>query len=98
ISRSHAEWPLVELVVRAIVSDGSFRLVRIAAGGVAPVPLRLFTAEAAAQGAAATTATVSKAAENAIDGAKALPQTSYKLELLRNLVRDLLGSVLASAT
>lgn len=98
ISRTHAEWPLVELVVRAIVSDGSFRLVRIAAGGVAPVPLRLLAAEAAAQGAAATIATVSKAAENAVDGAKPLPQTSYKLELLRNLVRDLLGSVLGSAT
>jgi len=98
ISRTHAEWPLVELVVRAIVSDGSFRLVRIAAGGVAPVPLRLLAAEAAAQGAAATIATVSKAAENALDGANPLPQTSYKLELLRNLVRDLLGSVLGSAT
>ncbi|MGH6778565.1 MAG: FAD binding domain-containing protein, partial [Bradyrhizobium sp.] len=98
ISRSHAEWPLVELVVRAIVSDGSFRLVRIAAGGVAPVPLRLFAAEAAARGAAATMATVSKVAETAIDGANPLPQTSYKVELLRNLVRDLLGSMLGSAT
>lgn len=94
ISRSHAEWPLVEVVVRAIVSDGSFRLVRIAAGGVAPVPLRLITAEAVAQGAAATMTTVSKAAENAANGANALPQASYKLDLLRNLVRDLLGSVL----
>lgn len=98
ISRTHAEWPLVELVVRAIVSDGSFRLVRIAAGGVAPVPLRLLAAEAAAQGAAATMATVSKAAKHAADGANPLPQTSYKVELLRNLVRDLLGSVLGNAT
>ena len=41
ISRSHAEWPLVEVCARAVVKDGAFQFVRLAAGGIAPVPLRL---------------------------------------------------------
>jgi xanthine dehydrogenase YagS FAD-binding subunit len=95
ISRTHAEWPLVELVVRAVIAGGSFQLVRIAAGGVAPVPLRLRAAEAAAKDAPATMATVSEAAERSIKDANPLPQTRYKLDLLRGLVLDLLGSLVA---
>ena len=41
ISRTHAEWPLVEICIRAVIADGRFKFVRIAAGGIAPVPLRL---------------------------------------------------------
>jgi xanthine dehydrogenase YagS FAD-binding subunit len=95
ISRTHAEWPLVELVVRSVIAGGSFQLLRIAAGGVAPVPLRLRAAEAAAQDARATVATVSEAAERSIKDANPLPQTRYKLDLLRGLVFDLLGSLVA---
>ena len=50
ISRSHAEWPLVEVCARAVVTDGAFQFVRLTAGGIAPVPLRLQAAEAALQG------------------------------------------------
>jgi xanthine dehydrogenase YagS FAD-binding subunit len=95
ISRTHAEWPLVELVVRAVISGGSFRLVRIAAGGIAPVPLRLLAAEAAVQDAAATMANVSEAAEQSIKHANPLRQTTYKVDLLKGLVSDLLGSLVA---
>jgi xanthine dehydrogenase YagS FAD-binding subunit len=90
ISRSHAEWPLVEVCARAVVSSGAFQLIRIAAGGIAPVPLRLSAAEAALQGAAANTANIAKAADQATAGAKPLPMTGYKLDLLRGLVHDLL--------
>jgi xanthine dehydrogenase YagS FAD-binding subunit len=93
ISRTHAEWPLVELVVRSTVADGAFQFVRIAAGGVAPVPLRLHAAETHAQGAPATMATVLEAAERSTKNARALPQTGYKLSLLQSLVADLLGSL-----
>jgi xanthine dehydrogenase YagS FAD-binding subunit len=96
ISRTHAEWPLVELAVRAVVAGGTFQLVRITAGGVAPVPLRLHAAEAAAQGAPATMATVSQAAEQSIKDANPLRGTGYKLDLLRGLVLDVLGSLVAS--
>ena len=50
ISRTHAEWPLVEICARAVIKDGTFQFVRLAAGGIAPVPLRLAAAEAALQG------------------------------------------------
>ncbi len=51
IGRTYAEWPLVELVARTVTEGGAFRLVSLAAGGIAPVPLRLTAAERAAQGA-----------------------------------------------
>jgi xanthine dehydrogenase YagS FAD-binding subunit len=90
ISRSHAEWPLVEVCARAVVSGGSFRFIRIAAGGIAPVPLRLFASEAALQGAPASAASRADAAQHATAGARPLPMTGYKLDLLSGLVHDLL--------
>jgi len=93
--RALAEWPLAELVVRAVIADGSFRLLRLAAGGVAPVPLRLAAAEAAGQGAPATAATIAAVAQQATAGARPLPMTGYKLALLQGLVRDLLERIVA---
>jgi len=90
ISRSYAEWPLVEVVVRAVIAEGAFKLVRIVAGGVAPVPLRLAATESAAQGAAVNVATIAKAATQSTLGAKPLAMTTYKLDLLKRLVQDLL--------
>jgi xanthine dehydrogenase YagS FAD-binding subunit len=95
ISRSYAEWPLVEVVIRAVVEDGSFRLVRIVSGAIAPVPLRLHAAESAAQGAAANTTTIARAVALSTFGAKPLRMTGYKLDLLQGLVRDLLESISA---
>ena len=83
ISRSHAEWPLVEVCARAVVSNGSFQLIRIAAG-------RLSASEAALQGTSANAAAIGRAAEQATAGAKPLPMTGYKLDLLRGLVHDVL--------
>jgi xanthine dehydrogenase YagS FAD-binding subunit len=91
ISRTHAEWPLVEVVVRATVSGGKFDVVRVTAGGIAPVPLRLAAVERAVTGALATAMTADMAAPHATAGAKPLPMTGYKLDLLQGLVRDLLG-------
>ena len=93
ISRANAEWPLVELVVTATIEKGAFARVRLVAGGVAPVPLRLRAAEAAALGRPASAETAEAAAEAAAEGANPLPQTRYKLDLLRGLTRDLLGAV-----
>lgn len=90
ISRTHAEWPLVEVCARSVISDGTFQFVRLAAGGIAPVPLRLTAAEAALQGKSASTANIGRAAEQAIAGAKPLPMTGYKLDLLKGVVQDLL--------
>jgi xanthine dehydrogenase YagS FAD-binding subunit len=90
IGRAYAEWPLVEVVVRVVVANGAFQLVRATAGGIAPVPLRLSAAENAAQGSAVSRATIAIAARAATSGAKPLPMTRYKLDLLEGLVQDLL--------
>ena len=93
IGRAHAEWPLVELVVSAVVESGKFSQLRIAAGGVAPVPIRLSAAEAVALGQPATPPIFAAAAASATEGAAPLPQAAYKLDLLRGLVRDVLEAV-----
>ena len=90
ISRTYAEWPLVEVCARAVVANGTFQFVRLGAGGVAPVPLRLAASEAALQGKPANAATIAEAAMQATSGAKPLPMTGYKLDLLQGVVRDLL--------
>jgi xanthine dehydrogenase YagS FAD-binding subunit len=95
ISRSYAEWPLVEVVVRAVIADGAFSLVRIVAGGIAPVPLRLAAAETALQGAAANAIIIDKAVAQSTVGSKPLAMTGYKLDLLRGLVRDQLERIVA---
>jgi xanthine dehydrogenase YagS FAD-binding subunit len=96
ISRSHAEWPLVEVCARAVVKDGAFQFIRLAAGGIAPVPLRLRAAEAALQGKLANALNIEVAAKFAISGAKPLPMTGYKLDLLEGVVRDVLEKLAAS--
>jgi xanthine dehydrogenase YagS FAD-binding subunit len=95
ISRSYAEWPLVEVCARAVIADGALKSVRIAAGGIAPVPLRLMASETALEGRPPTEATIANAAKLAVDGAKPLLMTAYKLELLSGLVRDLLTQIAA---
>ncbi|WP_338821986.1 FAD binding domain-containing protein [Bradyrhizobium septentrionale] len=94
ISRSHAEWPLVEICVRTVISGGAFQQVYIAAGGIAPVPLRLAACEAALLGKPANAATIAQAAELATSGAKPLPMTGYKLDLLVGLLRDVMERTL----
>lgn len=95
ISRTHAEWPLAEVCARAVVSGGAFQFIRITAGGVAPVPLRLSACEAALQGKPANAAEIAEAARQAASGARPLPMTGYKLDLLEGLVRDLLERLAA---
>lgn len=90
ISRTHAEWPLVEICARAVVKDGAFQFIRLTAGGIAPVPLRLAAVETALQGKPANAAAIASAAALAVAGAKPLPMTGYKLDLLQGVVHDLL--------
>ena len=93
IGRAHAEWPLVELVVTATFEAGVFTRIALVAGGVAPIPLRLRGAEAAALGKPATAETFAAAAAAAVAGANPLPASRYKLDLLHGLVRDQLARV-----
>jgi xanthine dehydrogenase YagS FAD-binding subunit len=59
------------------------------------VPLRLAAAEAGLEGKPANAATIADAARLATSGARPLPMTGYKLELLSGLVRDLLEQLAA---
>jgi xanthine dehydrogenase YagS FAD-binding subunit len=93
IGRAYAEWPLVEIVLRAVIADGAFAFLRVAAGGIAPVPLRLLAVESAAAGAPATPATVAAAVAQSTAGAKPLAMTGYKLDLLAGLVRELMETI-----
>jgi xanthine dehydrogenase YagS FAD-binding subunit len=95
ISRSYAEWPLVEVVIRAVIAEGTVEFIRIVAGGIAPVPLRLEAAEAASLKAHANSATIDKAAALSTLGAKPLAMTGYKLDLLKGLVRNLFERIIA---
>lgn len=93
ISRTYAEWPLVEVCARAVLSGGTFQHIRIAAGGIAPVPLRLTACEVALEGKPTNAETIMRAAQLATSGAKPLPMTGYKLELLVGLVRDIVERI-----
>jgi xanthine dehydrogenase YagS FAD-binding subunit len=96
IARTYAEWPLVELVARAVVENGRFQSLWLCAGGVAPVPLRLTAAEAAGRGASIDAAAIARIAEQSVAGANPLPQTGYKVALLHGLVQDLLEQIVVA--
>ncbi|MBV8103042.1 MAG: hypothetical protein JO223_00150 [Hyphomicrobiales bacterium] len=66
----------------------------LVAGGVAATPIRLPAEESAAEGAPAISATVTEAAAHCADGAKTLPGTAYKIDLLRGLLRDLIEALI----
>ena len=94
ISRFEAEWPLVEAVVRVVRDDaGTVTSCGLAIGGVAPVPLRLDAVEALLMGSSLDDETVSAAAAAASEGARPLPETGYKVQLVEATVREVLERV-----
>jgi xanthine dehydrogenase YagS FAD-binding subunit len=73
------------------VANGVVRDVRIALGGVAPVPWRAARTEAVLRGAPATEEVFGRAAEAELADAQPLPGNAFKVTLARNvLVRSLL--------
>lgn len=90
ISRFEAEWPLVEAVARVVVDEDAITRAAVAVGGVATVPLRLPTVEAALIGGPPTPATLTAAAGTATEGATPLPRTDYKVDLLAATVLEVL--------
>ena len=90
IGRAAAEWPLVELVTCLTLDGTTIREARFAAGGIAPVPIRLMQAEAALKGASLAALPLADVQRAAVAGAKPLPGTGYKLTLLQGLIADAL--------
>jgi xanthine dehydrogenase YagS FAD-binding subunit len=89
-SRAYAEWPLAEAVVRLVLDGDRIAVAAVAAGGVAPVPLRLTAVEAALHGRPATAEVFAEAAGRAADGANPLPLARYKARLLIGAVAEAL--------
>ncbi|NUK36801.1 FAD binding domain-containing protein [Streptomyces lunaelactis] len=97
ISRAEAEWPLVEAVARVTVSDDVVTAVAVAAGGIAHTPLRLPEVEDALLGRRPTPEILLSAATAATERCSPLPQTRYKVELLRDTVLDVLEKAIGNA-
>lgn len=91
ISRTRAEWALVEASVRMVVDDrDTITMARVAIGGVAHIPLLLPHVNAVLEGQKATDDTFERAAKAAIEGANPLPQTRYKIPLIYGTVLETL--------
>jgi xanthine dehydrogenase YagS FAD-binding subunit len=97
-ARTYAEWPLVEAACRLVIQDGRIALARVAAGGVAPAPLRLAAVEDRLQDATADPDTLAAAASLASHGSRPAPQAAYKLELLAGVVRQVLEDAVAESS
>lgn len=91
IGRAQSEWPLVELVTCLWIEGGVLRQARFAAGGIAPVPIRLSAAEAVLAGVPISALPIEDARRQAAVGAMPLAMTGYKLALLGGLVADALS-------
>jgi xanthine dehydrogenase YagS FAD-binding subunit len=89
--RASYAFALVSVAAALAVVDGIVQDVRIALGGVAPVPWRAWRAEAELRGKPATEEMFRRAAEAELAGAQPLPGNAFKVPLARNtLVRTLL--------
>ncbi len=98
ISRARAEWPLVEVVARLVVTAGIIHFARVGMGGVANIPLRLPAVEVALIGQPATAVTFAAAAETAAAGAHPLPMTQYKEKLIYGTVYETLQRAVGSTS
>ena len=96
MSRQWAEWPLVEVIVRLMLDGSSIRAAKIGIGGVANIPLRLTDVEQFLAGKSADATTFQAAADLSIANANPLPQTGYKLDMVRGTVRHTLELALAA--
>ena len=85
---------LVSIAAAIDVVDGVIRDVRLAFGGVAPVPWRARKAEAVLRGTQATEDSFRQAADAELAQAQPLRENAFKVPLARNLlVRTLLDLI-----
>ena len=76
-----------------LAGDGTVRSARVMLGGVAPVPWVLPEVDQFLSGKKLDDATIAKASELAVAGAKPLSQNAYKIPLTRTLVRRALAAL-----
>jgi xanthine dehydrogenase YagS FAD-binding subunit len=99
-ARDRQSWDFALVSVAAVmkVEGGTVRDVRLVANSVAPYPLRLKAAEAQVRGKAVDDQVAQAAGDTAIRGARPLHQNSFKVPLMRNLVRRAVREATATAT
>ncbi|MEV6182670.1 FAD binding domain-containing protein [Streptomyces sp. NPDC052015] len=84
------EFALTSAGVALVIEDGLIQQARVALGGVGTIPWRAWDAEEVLEGASVGADVFRTAAEAALEGARPLPGTAFKVELAkRTLVRTL---------
>jgi xanthine dehydrogenase YagS FAD-binding subunit len=90
--RKAIDFALASCAVVITPATGSITSARLVLGGVAPTPIRATGAEDALTGNSLSEAVAQDAADAAVDGAAALPHNTYKLSVVKGVVkRALLG-------
>ena len=87
------DFPLLNVASATVISGGDIERIRIAVNGAAARPLRLKTVENAVRGMPANAATGEMAGKLAVQGAVPLQFNTYKIPLMRNLVKRAIGGV-----
>jgi xanthine dehydrogenase YagS FAD-binding subunit len=87
------DFPLLNVALAMVVSNGMIERIRIAVNGAAARPLRLKAVEDAVRGKPPSPATGEMAGKLAVLGAVPLQFNAYKIPLMRNLVKRAIGGV-----
>jgi len=95
--RESFEFALASAAVALDIEAGTVRSARVAVGGVATVPWRLPAVEQALSGQRTSAELWHNAASHAADGAKALSENGFKVELVKRTVERQLATVAALA-
>jgi xanthine dehydrogenase YagS FAD-binding subunit len=91
------DFALLNVASAMRISGDRIDRIRIAVNGAAARPLRLKAVEDAVRGQPATAATGEMAGQLAVRGAVPLQFNSYKIPLMRNLVKRAIGGVAEAA-
>jgi xanthine dehydrogenase YagS FAD-binding subunit len=94
--RQSWDFALVSVAAAMKVEGGTVRDVRLVANSVAPYPMRLKGAEAQVRGKSVSAEVAQGAGDAAVRGAKPLHQNSFKVPLMRNLVRRAVREAVAA--
>jgi xanthine dehydrogenase YagS FAD-binding subunit len=89
--RKPIDFAVVSVAAAVVMRGGACGEVRISLGGVAPAPLRVAAAEQALVGSRLEPGEIGRAAELVLADARPLSMNAYKIDIARNLVREVLG-------
>ena len=87
--RDSIDFALVSLAGQLSVENGVCTKASLVLGGVAPIPWRALEAERYLRGRKITKSRAESAAEAAVEDAKPMPDNGYKVEIAKNLVKEM---------